>query len=644
MKKKWLLLSVFLLVVAVLGTVALASDLFTNVEVGDYTFRIRGDEGVLRQYTGSEKILELPESFVWDGETYPVRHIGKQAFSENASIESVLLHDNIRTIGDGAFSQCGSLSRVEFSGDAPEMGTGVFDGASTQLKLLYAHDKKGFTEDFPYEAQPVYYVEYKDYLSEGGTLPEDHNHYALGDSVQAQTNEGNLVRTGHAFKGWTTDPAGQGTLILEGDVFQVTEQTGTLYPYWEKNKYTVTWVSRGGSAVADTVVEHGDLVARPQDPQKKGAHFVRWTLDEKGEQPWSFDTQTVTGESSLYAQWLNIPSVPGGLKSSSAGIDKIKIQWNAAANGKSYEVYRKDESSGTFVKIGETASTSYTDGNRHYQTPFQYKVKATAKAFGITAESELSAAVSGKAELTVPSGFAAIRKEPQSVALSWSATPGAAGYEVYGSSSSNGSYTLLGRVTGTSYTDPSGKWNEGHYYKVRAYHPGSGAELFGDFTSVKGFYRVGDQLADYLSSLSNRNSINETAKRLRGGTLSNACVYFTAEALRRVGVPIRTTMGSIDHLLPYLTNNGWIKERDYTQLRKGDICFTRDSNGDPNGRPTHAFIFMGWVNPGDYTLAYICDNQSPYYDGEVLHTRYILERHEHNGSEKEAFSFFMSLR
>ncbi|MPW26115.1 hypothetical protein GC105_09955 [Alkalibaculum sp. M08DMB] len=93
--------------------------------------------------------------------------------------------------------------------------------------------------------------------------------------------------------------------------------------------------------------------------------------------------------------------------------------------------------------------------------------------------------------------------------------------------------------------------------------------------------------------------------------------------------------------MPLLQERGWKKERDYTKLKRGDVCFTTDSKGNKNGGPTHTFIFMGWVKEGNYDYAYICDNQTKDFDGKILHIRNIKNKGYFNGNGKDAFSFFM---
>ena len=80
--------------------------------------------------------------------------------------------------------------------------------------------------------------------------------------------------------------------------------------------------------------------------------------------------------------------------------------------------------------------------------------------------------------------------------------------------------------------------------------------------------------------------------------------------------------------LNYLNDHNWSKSKDITDLTEGSICFTTN---DGTGYPTHTFIFMGWVNAGDYTLANVADNQ-----GNAVHTRSMLAT-----GQTDAFAFFM---
>ena len=77
------------------------------------------------------------------------------------------------------------------------------------------------------------------------------------------------------------------------------------------------------------------------------------------------------------------------------------------------------------------------------------------------------------------------------------------------------------------------------------------------------------------------------------------------------------------------------KNTDFTELEQGDICFTTDVAKKP-GVPSHAYVFMGWVEDGKTDYANVCDGQIQEY-GNILHKRNISL----SVSEKDKFSFFL---
>ena len=77
-------------------------------------------------------------------------------------------------------------------------------------------------------------------------------------------------------------------------------------------KYTVTFDSQGGSAVASSTVKSGGKVLKPiTNPTRAGYTFAGWfTAAENGEE-WNFTSGIVTGNLTLYAHWTaNTPSQP----------------------------------------------------------------------------------------------------------------------------------------------------------------------------------------------------------------------------------------------------------------------------------------------------------------------------------------------
>lgn len=146
---------------------------------------------------------------------------------------------------------------------------------------------------------------------------------------------------------------------------------------------------------------------------------------------------------------------------------------------------------------------------------------------------------------------------------------------------------------------------------------------------------------ELLKNEVNQKDIFSAAIDLNNGTSANSCVYFASETLRRSGISIPKKVANTAQLIYTLKNKQWKKSINYRELQPGDICFTTDEKGNKEGLPTHTYIFMGWVQEGNYKYAYICDNQAKDYENKVYHIRNISVQDKINGNSKEAFSFFM---
>ena len=86
--------------------------------------------------------------------------------------------------------------------------------------------------------------------------------------------------------------------------------------------------------------------------------------------------------------------------------------------------------------------------------------------------------------LTKPQNLKASYASDTSIKVSWSKVEGATGYQVWRSTSANGTYSCLGTVTTTSKTSTSLKKDTTYYYKVRAYYEVNNTKSFTDYSSV----------------------------------------------------------------------------------------------------------------------------------------------------------------
>lgn len=130
-----------------------------------------------------------------------------------------------------------------------------------------------------------------------------------GSSVSnATVSSGNTIaapadptKSGYNFVGWYSDSSytnrWQFTTPVRSNI--------TLYAKWEAQiaRYTVSFDSNGGSAVASVQVNDGDKLTAPTQPVKETYVFVGWYKDSGFTQVWDFDTDTVTKNITLYAKW-----------------------------------------------------------------------------------------------------------------------------------------------------------------------------------------------------------------------------------------------------------------------------------------------------------------------------------------------------
>ena len=163
------------------------------------------------------------------------------------------------------------------------------------------------------------------------------------------------------------------------------------------------------------------------------------------------------------------PAAPVVHIGNSATSGKPMLTWNAVEGATSYRIYRSTAKGSGYSLLGTTTATSYTNTGAKAGTTYYYRVKACNDA-GLSPYSNI---VSGQVKSVTPKPSAPVVKIGHSAAsgkpmLTWNAVSGATSYKVYRATSQNGTYSLLGTVTATSYTNTGAKDGVTYYYKVKA--------------------------------------------------------------------------------------------------------------------------------------------------------------------------------
>lgn len=171
-----------------------------------------------------------------------------------------------------------------------------------------------------------------------------------------------------------------------------------------------------------------------------------------------------------------------GLKLYSSSYPKttsIRIKWSKVTGATEYQIYRSVGSSTNYKLYKTVTGTNFTDKSLKSGTVYNYKVRAVkGKTYG-----EFSSVLSVP---TVPGKVSSVTvgtKRGTSIALSWTAVAGATGYEVYYSTSANGTYSKI-NATSTSATVSGLSRRTTYYFKVRAVVKADDATTYGAYSPV----------------------------------------------------------------------------------------------------------------------------------------------------------------
>lgn len=119
-----------------------------NLMLGPGGFLLRPDPNRVRslflyRYMGEDREVEVPEAVQMGGLRYEVDSIGDSAFKET-KVETVALHDGIRTIGATAFRDCAELKSMTIPRTVLEIGVGAFRGCSSLPSIEVEEGSRGY--------------------------------------------------------------------------------------------------------------------------------------------------------------------------------------------------------------------------------------------------------------------------------------------------------------------------------------------------------------------------------------------------------------------------------------------------------------------------------------------------------------------
>ena len=400
-----------------------------------------------------------------------VTTIGNQAFDDCTSLTSITIPSSVTSIENYAFGGCVSLTSVTIPSSVTKIGNYAFAGSDAAVNVASGN---------------------KNYSSENGVL---------------YNKQKTVLLYGGPCKGTFKIPNGV-TSIDEGAFESCERLVGITIPksvtHIGQYAFAGCWRLRDITLPSSmTEIEEGvfsdcESLASITIP-KSVTNIVGYAF-------YACDNLTDVYYTGTAADWAKItikggngpltnatlhcaksaPTAPVVRIGNSAASGKPMLTWNAVEGATSYRIYRSTSKGSGYSLLGTTTATSYTNTGAKAGTTYYYRVKACNDA-GLSPYSNI---VSGQAKTVaqqkpsapvVKIGNSAASGKPM---LTWNAVSGATSYKVYRATSQNGTYSLLGTVTATSYTNTGAKAGTTYYYKVKAVNS-AGESAFSNVVSGK---------------------------------------------------------------------------------------------------------------------------------------------------------------
>ena len=437
--------------------------------------------------------------------------IGFAAFESCSLLTGVTIPNSVTGIGDYAFGYCSSLISVTIPGSVTSIGEAAFAGGSTSVNVSRENKNYCSVDGGLYDKQKTTIFHPGKIQNGAFRVPDGVNR--IGDSAffdctsltsviipKSVTSIGSLAFLGCIRLTNVTIPdgvtsigdaafAGSSTSInVSRENKNYCSVDGGLY---NKQKTTILHpgkIQNGTFRIPDGVTSIGDYafdgyrsltnVTIPDSVTNicYGAFLDCIKLTDVYYDGTASDWAKITieeGNEDLTNATLHCaksaPAAPVVHIGNSATSGKPMLTWNAVYGATSYRIYRSTAKGSGYSLLGTTTATSYTNTGAKAGTTYYYRVKACNDA-GLSPYSNI---VSGKVKSVTPKPAAPVVKIGNSATsgkpmLTWNAVSGATSYKVYRATSQKGTYSLLGTVTATSYTNTGAKAGTTYYYKVKA--------------------------------------------------------------------------------------------------------------------------------------------------------------------------------
>lgn len=166
----------------------------------------------------------------------------------------------------------------------------------------------------------------------------------------------------------------------------------------------------------------------------------------------------------------------------------LQISWDKVDNVDGYRIYRLDPSTNVYTLVdtiyGENI-TSYTHDSRVSATSYYYRVKAFKYLNGLNRYSDYSSTLKATTKPLQPVVSLSSTKTKYINLSLTKISKRTTGYEIYMSTSKNGTYTLVGTTSNKSFSKGNLTKGKTYHFKVRAYRSVDNTKIYSSYSTVK---------------------------------------------------------------------------------------------------------------------------------------------------------------
>lgn len=400
-----------------------------------------------------------------------VVNIEKQAFKYCFALENIYLNKSLANIDESAFEYCCNLNNVYYNGNETEWDS---------IRIAEYNNEYFFGANSEYNA---HIHNYSASMIKNSTCMESGSisytcscgDYIIKDIDKKVHNYDKIVTKATLKKNGSIKGACKncGSKIDEVYYYPKTIKLSTTkYTYNGKVKTPEVTVK---DSKGNPLVESVDYVITYADGRKlPGIYIINVKFF------WIYQ-----GEKNL--KMTIVPKTVTGLKAKTQTTKTISLSWSKTTGATGYRVYQYSSSKGEYVLKKSLTGTSYKVTGLKEGTSYKFKIRPYTKSEDGTVIWGADSKVLSTATKTATPTIKSISNSSRKVTITWNNVSGESGYQIYYSTSKNGTYKKLASVGAdkTKYTSDNLAAGKTYYFKVRAYKKVDSKTIYGDFSDVK---------------------------------------------------------------------------------------------------------------------------------------------------------------